>query len=139
MDVERLLQILPKCLPREQPDIDNLPDHIKIIDVMAMQFAIDINRAKQYQAEIVEILADWPREGWGEPVARLEEGPSYIAVGSVLGEQRAAFLLFAVGQALGFWTVITPKTLGIEGDDATRLAGMGMIMIDGFHPTAPTS
>lgn len=34
---------------------------------------------------------------------------------------------------LDLWTVITPEALGIVGEEAQKLAGMGMVMISGFE------
>jgi hypothetical protein len=61
------------------------------------------------------------------------EGPSYIHAGAVFLSQDNAFQLFALGQVLGLWQIITPETFGITGDDASELAGSGFVMIDGFR------
>ena len=75
----------------------------------------------------------WPDEAWGRPVTPMHNGPSYIDVGAVLDSQSLAFVLFAVGKVLGLWDIITPETLGIEGEKAGELAGLGFVMISGFH------
>jgi hypothetical protein len=46
-----------------------------------------------------------------------------------------AMRLFALGQALGMWKVITPEGLGIEGEDADRMAGSGFVMMTGWAPS----
>lgn len=68
---------------------------------------------------------------------RLAGGPSYIEVGGVVGSQDGAFRLFALGEALGVWTVVTPKKLGMEGPMADQMAGAGYVMCSGYQPEAP--
>jgi len=79
-----------------------------------------------YRGEIITILKDYPQ------LERLAGGPSYIEVGGVIGDQGAAFQLFALGEVLGLWKVVTPKILGMDDATARQLAGSGMIMISGF-------
>jgi hypothetical protein len=81
-----------------------------------------------HQAELAALLATYPQP------ERLAAGPSYIEVGAELGSQDMALRLFALGQVLGFWTLITPVTCGFAGEEARALAGQGWIMISGFAP-----
>lgn len=119
-------------------ELNTLP-HESVIDVGEkvdchfIVVVVDKSTAKKYKDELLQILKDWPSEAWGVPVPKLEDGPSYIHVGGVLGDQGAAFQLFALGQVLGFWDVITPEKLGITGSEADELAGNGLVMIDGFN------
>jgi hypothetical protein len=73
--------------------------------------------------------------GCPEP-ERLADGPSYIELGGMLGDQGQALRLFGLGEYLGLWKVITPATLGIEGPDADAMAGMGMVMCSGYKQRA---
>ena len=54
-------------------------------------------------------------------------GPSYIELGAWIGDQGLALALMGLGSALGIWGIITPQTLGIEGEEVT---------LDGNHPLA---
>jgi len=96
------------------------------VDVHFMTIGVDKAKAEQHRKELISILKDYPDPD------RLAGGPSYIELGGVIGDQGSALRLFALGQVLELWTVITPKTLGIVGEEAQKLAGMGMIMISGF-------
>jgi len=58
---------------------------------------------------------------------RLQGGPSYIELGAWIGDQGRAIKLIGLGGALGLWDVITPQTLGVTGDEAGKLMGMGML------------
>lgn len=111
------------------PHTSEAPDTLEKVDVHFMTVGVDRARAEAHRVELIEILDRYPEH-------RLADGPSYIEVGGVIGDQGAALRLFALGQVLGFWTVITPATLGITGVDGDKLAGMGMVMTSGYKPDA---
>lgn len=96
------------------------------VDCIFLAIAVDKKKADEHKEELIEILKTYP-----EP-ERLAGGPSYIEVGGILGDQGAAFQLFALGKYLGLWEIITPKSFFIEGKQVLELAGMGLIMISGF-------
>jgi hypothetical protein len=62
---------------------------------------------------------------WHSPT--LPEGPSYIHTGAEIGDQELALRLFAIGQVLGFWNLMLPRSLGIEGDEERELVGGGFL------------
>lgn len=64
-----------------------------------------------------------------EPLERLLAGPSYIELGAWIGDQGLALALMGLGSALDIWGIITPQTLGIEGEEAKQMMGMGFIMV----------
>ena len=107
------------------PPVDEAPETDVMVDVHFMQIAVNKEKAEKVRDELNEILDTYPDSD------RLAGGPSYIEVGGVLGSQTGAFQLFALGEALGLWDVITPAKLGIEGEMADQLAGGGMVMISG--------
>jgi hypothetical protein len=92
-----------------------------------MIVCVDQKKAQENKQNLIDILNTYP-----DP-ERLKGGPSYIEVGGVIGDQGTAFALFALGKVLGLWNVITPKTLGITGEQAREMAGMGFIMISGYE------
>lgn len=104
------------------------------VDMHFITILVDKEKAEKYKAELVQILKDWPSEVWGQEIPKLEQGPSYIHVGGVIGDQGLALQLFALGKVLGLWKVITPKVFGITGSRADEMAGSGFIMIDGYKP-----
>lgn len=67
---------------------------------------------------------------------RLRKGPSYIEIGGALGDQGLALRLIGLGQLVGLWTAITPKTLRLTGEAADELAGRGFVMAGGMKPRA---
>lgn len=107
------------------PHEDEVTKYEKV-DLEFLVIGVDHNLATKYKDELIKILKKYP-----EP-KRLAAGPSYIEVGAIIGDQGAAFQLFALGKVLGLWEVITPATLGFSGKEATDLAGKGFIMISGF-------
>lgn len=116
------------------PHESKAKDGIEKVDCHFIVVGIDKAKAKKIKEELVGILADWPSEAWGAPVPKLQDGPSYIHAGGVIGGQGKAFQLFALGQVLGLWKVITPESLGIKGAQADQMAGSGFVMIDGYRP-----
>jgi hypothetical protein len=119
-------------LPGGVVTIDAMPHHkdaagVEKIDLQFLVIGVDKAKAERHRAELVSILKTYPNP------ERLAGGPSYIEVGAELGDQGAAFQLFALGQALRLWDVITPATMGFDGEEAAEMAGQGFIMISGFR------
>lgn len=108
------------------PHEDESGDNLQKVDCIFLTIGVDKEKAERRRDELVAILKDYP-----EP-ERLAGGPSYIEVGGVIGDQGAAFQLFALGEVLGLWKVITGKTLGMDDATAREMAGRGMVMISGF-------
>lgn len=100
---------------------------IEKIDMVFLTVGVGKAEAEKHRAELLTILKDYPR---------LKDGPSYIEVGAEIGDQGAAFQLFALGKVLGFWDIITPKTFGMEGPEAMEAAGRGYIMVSGLREAA---
>lgn len=103
------------------------PPDIEKVDMVFLTIGVDKAEAEKHKQELLTILADYPR---------LKEGPSYIEVGAEIGDQGAAFQLFALGKVLGLWDVITPQLMGFEGDEAREMAGRGFIMCSGLRVPA---
>ena len=149
MDVNRLLEILAETTcqyrkgeaiqttnqPRlkviemyDMPHASEADAYYELVDLHFIKVGVDKIKAECRRAELVHLLKDYPDPN------ELASGPSYIAVGARLGDQGAAFCLFALGKVLGLWGIITPETLGIEGDQARDLVGRGYIMCSGWRP-----
>lgn len=109
------------------PPVSAARPDLEMVDVEFIVIGVDKARAEQHREELIGILREYPR---------LKEGPSCIEVGAVIGDQGAAFQLFALGQVLGFWKVITPAFFGFEGAKARQMAGNGLVMITGFNDGA---
>lgn len=58
----------------------------------------------------------------------LRGGPSYITIGAWLGSQQLALQFMALCEFHDLGEVITPGKLGITGEKADQLAGVGMVM-----------
>lgn len=99
------------------------------VDLEFLIIGVDKVMAEKRRGDLVDILNTYPQP------ERLAAGPSYIEVGAEIGDQGAAFQLFALGKTLGLWDVITPGAMGITGDHARELAGSGFIMISGYRET----
>lgn len=112
------------------PPESEAPADLEKVDCEFVVIGVDKAKAEARKAELIAILKTYPN------AERLAAGPSYIEVGGVIGDQGAAFQLFALGKVLGLWSVITPKTLGFEGAEARQMAGMGYVMMSGFNAEA---
>lgn len=88
---------------------------------------VEVHDAEGREEEFVRLMDAYP-----EP-ERLWAGPSYIETGAVLGDQETALRLYALGEALGYWKIITPGLLGMTGKHADELAGRGMVMHSGYR------
>lgn len=110
------------------PHISDIDSKLEKVDLIFVWIGVDKEAAEKRKADLIEILETYP-----EP-KRLAGGPSYIEMGAVLGSQDAALRLFALGKVLGLWNVVSPATLGMDGDQARQLAGQGFIMMSGFQP-----
>lgn len=102
-------------------------DHLELIDLEFLTIGVDKAMAGRLKDELVAILRTYPNP------ESLRGGPSYITVGAEIGDQGAAFQLFALGKVLGLWEIITPAFHGLVGEEAKRAAGAGFIMITGFY------
>ena len=100
---------------------------LEMHDTHFIKVGVNKGRAQELRRELVSVLEEYPQAD------RLAQGPSYIEVGGVLGSQDHALRLFALGESLGLWEVITPQKMGITGADANDLAGRGFVMISGFQ------
>lgn len=112
------------------PHENEATPEIEKVDLEFIVVGVDKAKAQEKKAELVALLDAYP-----DP-EQLASGPSYIAVGGTIGDQGAAFQLFALGKVLGLWDVITPKMLGAEGEQARQMAGAGYIVITGYKPAA---
>lgn len=110
------------------PAVAEAPADLEMVDVHFVKIGVDKAKAEARRSDLLALLDDYP-----DP-ERLAGGPSYIEVGAAIGDQGAAFQLFALGKALGIWDVITPEMLGATGDQARQMAGSGFIMCTGYRP-----
>ena len=122
---EGSLQIIELNL---MPHVSEASSNMEKIDCHFVVVGVDKKKAEQYREELIEILNAYPQP------KRLAAGPSYIEVGAEIGDQGAAFRLFALGEVLGLWKIITPEALGFKEPEADILAGSGMVTIDGYKP-----
>lgn len=110
------------------PHESEAPDDMEKVDLHFVVIGVKRSEAEARRADLVELLAQYPQPD------RLAGGPSFIEVGARVEDQGAALCLFALGQTLGLWRVVTPESLGITGPGADELAGRGMVMISGYTP-----
>lgn len=151
MNLNRLYQILADCTVQlrkgevverhtvgsvEVVEVNAMPHEseaqsgLEKIDMELLTIGVDRMKAESHKAELISILKEYPQP------ERLKGGPSYIEVGGEIGDQGAAFQLFAAGKVLELWDVITPSKLGITGPQAREMAGGGFVMMSGYDIAA---
>ena len=106
---------------------------LEMVDCHFILVGVDKVQAETHATSLLRILDDYPRP------ERLAGGPSYIEVGAEIGDQEAAFRLFALGKVLGLWGLITPELLRFTGPEADDMAGRGFVMITGYQAWAVKS
>lgn len=111
------------------PHVDEAQEET-LIDVHFEVIGVDTKRAlaDDVPVRLTAMFENFPEQ------ELLRGGPSYITLGGILGSQDIAMRLFALGEALEFWKVITPEVLGMDGEEADKLAGSGMVMCSGWRP-----
>jgi hypothetical protein len=122
-DREVLRQLSENEVPRENE---------RLVDIGMTKVAVDQKQAESIADELKNMLGGFPRLNPRQMPA-FGEGPSYIEAGAILGSQRTALVLFAVGEALDFWQVVTPKKMfgdAIDENLAREMMGMGYITIE---------
>lgn len=107
------------------PHVDQMPYTMQKVDCHFIVIGVDKEKALKHRKELVEILQQYP--------GHLKYGPSFIEVGGVIGDQGDALRLFALGEVLRLWELITPAYVGVDGKAADQLAGSGFIMISGYN------
>lgn len=144
MNVDRVHEILRECAQeyRKGPELTerregNLdicevyampavpataPDGFALVDVHFIVIGIRKERAEAQKEDLREALGDWD----------FQRGFSFIEVGADLGSQGAALVLFAVGEVVGFWKVVTPRLVfgdSLDEGMANKLAGAGYVTV----------
>lgn len=112
------------------PPVTEAADGLEKVDLEFLVIGVHKAKAEQHRAELISLLNTYPNP------ERLAGGPSYIEVGGEIGDQGAAFQLFALGKVLGLWDVITPSLFGMKGEEAKEAAGRGFIMMTGYKVAA---
>jgi hypothetical protein len=108
---------------------------VTVIDVFAVKVVV---RKDADREAFVQFIRERAVAGAGIfcdiDVHRLAEGPSYLELGAWLGDQKIALTVMALGVHHKAWQVITPTSLGFTGKEATEMAGLGLLLIDGLSP-----
>lgn len=102
------------------------PEEFEFVDCHLITVAVHKGAAKMLGPEIQILLSEWKE---------LHNGMSYIEAGYRLGSSQAALQLFALGEVLGLWKVLTPADiLGTieEPELADRMAAAGYIINRAF-------
>jgi len=112
--------------PTSESEAENLMN-LEMIDMIFINVEVNKELAEKSRRELEIILDNYPQP------ERLRGGPSYIELAPNLGaEQETALRLMALGKVLGYWDIMSGKTLGLTDQEAKELAGQGLLMISGY-------
>lgn len=123
----QLFDILDETCVRVQPEPGfDVPEGKQLVDVVFFKVLVNKEPAEHHRQHLTDFLDTLPSDV-------MKGGPSYIHLGGLIGDQGMALQTMGLGEALGLWKVITPRTLGFSGDEEVKeLAGRGLVMISGY-------
>ena len=80
--------------------------------------------------KLVRLLKENEKNDDGDVLNMLDnQEHSFIEVGGWIGDQGLAMQLMGLGWLLGLWQCMTPKLIGVDGDLAMQMAGMGYVSL----------
>lgn len=128
MHSKRLVEIVEETTAILEPTNEVDQSKTLVVDCHFRKVGIDKVKAESRQREVAALMHQYPNQD------RLKLGPSYIELAGTLfdEDQEIAIRLMALGKYLELWDIITPDTVGAQGDDADRLAHAGLITIDAY-------
>ncbi len=139
--IPRLNYVLYEAEIFQRPAKDEIPlAGDVLVDMEIMRVTVSLEAALRYRPEVAEILSLYPGNYYRN-LPPLEEDPSYLHAGAALDSQRSALLLFAYGEVVGFWQVITPKRIFgnmISDEMSAEMIRLGYLTISGYRaPVEP--
>jgi hypothetical protein len=108
------------------PATDVLASHLQKVDCHYVTVGVNERQAQVDREEFVELLESFPDS------KRMQDGPSYKHVASVVGDEMTAFRVFGLGQALGLWDVLLPSQFGFPEYLVDEAAELGLIVTTGY-------
>jgi len=104
------------------PPAEAASDKLTMIDVHFLMIGVDLEKAQELKPDFVA----WLKEN----IPNWIEGEiSYIQMGGIVEDQQYALCIFAIGEALGMWRVLTPARMGIPEPLRDMMAGNGFVSI----------
>jgi len=101
-------------------------DQLEQIDCQFVVIGVNREQAELHRTEFIEFLESYP-----EP-KKLEDGPTYKHLASIVGDDMTALRVFGLGQTLGLWNVLLPDQLGVDPEIADEAADLGLIVTTGY-------
>ena len=119
---QTIYELVLECVSDEK-DADSIT-----IVLLNFKIILKVPKLKQNKEKIMQWLDHYP-----EP-DRLKGGISYIELGAIVGDQRMAIVLMAIGDYFNWWNLIHGETMGMSRAEAIEMAGRGFIMTTGYTP-----
>lgn len=123
--VQRLAELVRQVTVEAAADADD------VVDVGF--FSVTVTEGEVEDRDVREALLDALDYATGEftQVSRVdfEGGLGYMELGAWLGDQGLALRFMGLVSHFDFADVMTPARLGITGDEAKEMMGMGLVML----------
>lgn len=100
---------------------------LHIVDCHFITVGVNTKRAEDRRSEFIELLESFPDQ------KKMQDGPSYKHVASVVGDDMSALRVFGLGQTLGLWDVLLPDQFGVDPELVDEAADLGLIVTTGYR------
>lgn len=117
-------EVLLKNIPPKEEYVEE--PHLELVNCYLLSVAVSKFRAEEIRREFLDALDT------GDSPDVLSTGPSYKHLVPLLGDAMSVLQLFAVGQCLQLWQVLTPEDFNIEPEARDAAALLGMVNITGY-------
>lgn len=116
-------QVLLEGIPsREDFSVDSSAE---VVDCYLLSVAVAKYKATEIRQEFMDALSTGDSDV-------LSTGPSYTQLVPLLGDALPVLQLFAVGQCLELWQVLTPNDFNLKPGERDAAALLGMVNITGY-------
>lgn len=106
---------------------DPLAKSFELVDCHFVMVAVNPVQAEAHRQDFIELLESFPNQ------KKLQDGPSYKHIASIVGDDMTALRVFGLGQTLGLWNVMLPDQFGVDPELADEVADLGLIVTTGYH------
>lgn len=103
-------------------------EKFQLVDCHFVTVAVNPEQAQAHKQDFIELLEQFP------DYQKLQDGPSYKHVASIVGDDMTALRVFGLGQTLGLWNVILPDQF-VEPELVDEAADLGLIVTTGYTAT----
>ena len=98
-----------------------------LVDMVFVEVGVNLHNANPLRDHLIKAIGDGIG---GESGVDYHNRASYISIGADLGDQEMALRFMALCSVLHIGELITPMSMGFEGDTALTMAGVGLLYLE---------